>query len=80
ALSSIIVLNRFCLYLNYFTDKEWQLIIETNSYKIHELLVSASVSNALHNAIVKNSYGQDSFMHPDESPLSRASLRIFNEL
>src|SRR6266542_1891962 len=80
AFSSIIVLNRSCPYPNYFTNEEWQLIIGTNPYKIHEPLVSASVSNALHDAIVKNSCGQDSFMHPDETPLSRASSRTFNEL
>ncbi|CAI2191259.1 16635_t:CDS:2, partial [Funneliformis geosporum] len=65
ALSSIMVLNRSCPYSN-FTSEEWQIIIETNPYAIDEPVLSASISNALHEA----------FMHSDETQMSKASSMI----
>nr|CAG8585900.1 7794_t:CDS:2 [Entrophospora candida] len=63
-----------------FTSEEWQMIIQTNPYTINEPVVPAPVSNALHEAVIKHSSGQDSYMHPDEPPLSRTSSQNFNGL
>ncbi|CAG8514233.1 17434_t:CDS:10 [Cetraspora pellucida] len=71
------VLN--CPYPN-FIDEEWQTITLTNKYTIHEPVISASVSTAIHEAVIKHLSGQDSYMHADETPLSRAVARTFNEL
>ncbi|CAG8652086.1 12043_t:CDS:2, partial [Funneliformis caledonium] len=79
ALSSIMVLDQCCPYSN-FTNEEWQMIIETNPYTIREPVLSTPVSNAFHEAVIKHLSGQDSYMHPDETLLSRASSRTFNEL
>ncbi|CAG8602505.1 17276_t:CDS:2 [Acaulospora morrowiae] len=43
-------------------------------------VISASVSTALYEAVIKHLSGQDSYMHADETPLSRAVARTFNEL
>ncbi|KAG9300457.1 hypothetical protein G9A89_010082 [Geosiphon pyriformis] len=80
ALSSIIVLCRSCPYPNYFTNEEWQMITQTNPHTIHEQVIPASASIALHEAVVKHLSGQDSYMHADETPMSRAVARTFNEL
>ncbi|CAG8701277.1 319_t:CDS:2, partial [Gigaspora rosea] len=79
ALSSIIVLCRNCPYPN-FTDEEWQTITQTSKYIIHEPVIPASVSTALHEIVNKHLLGQDSYMHADETILSRAVARTFNEL
>nr|CAG8575314.1 13639_t:CDS:10 [Entrophospora candida] len=63
-----------------FTSEEWQMIIQTNPYTINDPVVPAPVSNALHEAVIKHSSGQDSYMHPDETPLSRTSSQNFNGL
>ncbi|CAJ0924382.1 12439_t:CDS:2 [Entrophospora sp. SA101] len=51
-----------------------------NPYTINEPVVPVPVSNALHEAVIKHSSGQDSYMHPDETPLSRTSSQPFNGL
>ncbi|CAG8737722.1 8032_t:CDS:2, partial [Racocetra persica] len=79
ALSSIIVLGRNCPYPN-FTEEEWQSITQTNKYTIHEPVIPSSVSTALHETVIKHLLGRDSYMHADETPLSRAVARTFNEL
>ncbi|CAG8697750.1 5916_t:CDS:2, partial [Acaulospora morrowiae] len=79
ALSSIIVLCRNCPYPN-FNDEEWQTITLTNKYTIHEPVIPASVSTALHETVIKHLSGQDSYMHADETPLNRTVARTFNEL
>ncbi|CAG8785794.1 17919_t:CDS:2, partial [Gigaspora margarita] len=79
ALSSIIVLGRNCPYPN-FTEEEWQSITQTNKYTIHEPVMPSSVSTALHETVIKHLSGRDSYMHADETPLSRTVARTFNEL
>ncbi|CAG8502674.1 20605_t:CDS:2 [Cetraspora pellucida] len=70
---------RNCPYPN-FTEEEWQLITQTNKYTIHEPVIPSSVSTALHETVIKHLLGRDSYMHADETPLSRAVARTFNEL
>ncbi|RUP44408.1 hypothetical protein BC936DRAFT_149496 [Jimgerdemannia flammicorona] len=79
ALSAIMVFHQICPYPN-FTRQEWQSVIKTNPYGVKKPIIPDSLSTAFHDAIVKHSLGEDSYMIPDSTDLSRAAARTFNEL
>ncbi|CAG8606437.1 18104_t:CDS:2 [Dentiscutata erythropus] len=79
-LSSVILLAQSCPYPNHFTNEEWESITDTNPYKTHEQVMPATISQALHQSVIKHACGQDSYMNLDRSHLSRLTLKIFNEL
>ncbi|CAB4484427.1 unnamed protein product [Rhizophagus irregularis] len=80
ALSNIIILTQQCPYQNFFTRKGWKIIIDTNPYKLKDPGIPPSMLASLHDAALKHLCGKDSLIYPDQTPLSRISLRAFNEL
>ncbi|CAG8608962.1 16495_t:CDS:2, partial [Racocetra fulgida] len=80
ALLSIMQLTPHCPYPDCFTSEEWKIIIETNPYKNYEPVISPATSCALWEAIIKHINGKDSFIYPNDTPLSRLTSRVFNEL
>lgn len=79
ALSSIIVLSSPCPYPN-FTNVEWHKIIQENPYQLQKPIILPSISRALLEASRKHVVGEDSYMLPESSELSRAAARTFNDL
>jgi len=73
------VLSSPCPYPN-FTNPEWHKIVQTNPYQLQKPIIPQSISSALLEASRKHVVGEDSYMHPERSELSRAAARTFNDL
>ncbi|CAG8516941.1 10924_t:CDS:10, partial [Funneliformis caledonium] len=78
--SSVIVLSWPCPYSKFFTNREWDQIIRTNPYVIQYPIIPSSTSNILREAAIMHLMGKESYMQPDESELSKAVARTFNDL
>jgi len=76
---SIIVLSSPCPYPN-FTNVEWHKIIQETPYRFQKPIILPSISCALLEASRKHVVGEDSYMLPESSELSRAAARTFNEI
>jgi len=73
------VLSSPCPYPN-FTNVEWHKIIQETPYQFQKPIILPSISCALLEASRKHVVGEDSYMLPESSELSRAAARTFNEI
>ncbi|CAJ0756924.1 6338_t:CDS:2, partial [Entrophospora sp. SA101] len=80
ALALVIVLSWPCLYSKFFTNREWDQIIQTNPYVIQYPIIPSSTSNILREAAIMHLMGKESYMQLDKSELSKAVARTFNYL
>nr|CAG8449001.1 2834_t:CDS:2 [Entrophospora candida] len=79
ALASIIVLTWPCPY-NMFTSSEWKQIIDTNPYKMKELIL-APISTLLYYACSQIAIGLDYTLESNgDSEFDKKAYRIFNIL
>ncbi|RUS29466.1 hypothetical protein BC938DRAFT_480633 [Jimgerdemannia flammicorona] len=79
ALASILVLCTPCPYPN-FTKMEWHEITACNPYATQRPVLPSPVSATLQEATRKHVMGADIYMNADDTELSRAAARIFNDL
>ncbi|CAG8679818.1 3865_t:CDS:2, partial [Scutellospora calospora] len=80
ALASIIVLSSPCPYpYEYFTFNEWNLITETNPYKIDGTVIPPSVSTSLHEAAKNVMLGKNVYMNAEESFIEQSAAKTFND-
>ncbi|CAG8768741.1 9675_t:CDS:2 [Dentiscutata erythropus] len=80
AFASIIVLSWPCPYSKFFTNREWDQITQTNPYVIQYPVIPSQTSTVLREVAMKHLMGKESYMQPDESELSKAVARTFNDL
>ncbi|CAG8638325.1 1383_t:CDS:2, partial [Cetraspora pellucida] len=80
AFASIIVLSWPCPYSKFFTNREWDQVTRTNPYVIRHPVIPSSISTVLREVAMMHLMGKESHMQSDESKLSKAVARTFNDL
>ncbi|CAG8730490.1 10861_t:CDS:2, partial [Cetraspora pellucida] len=63
-----------------FTNHEWDHVTRTNPYVILHPVIPPSVSTVLREVAMMHLMGKESYMQSDESKLSKAVARTFNDL
>ena len=74
------ILSWPCPYPNFFTNREWDQITQTNKYVIHYPVIPSAISAILREAAMKRLMGIENYMQPDGSELSKVVARTFNDL